>query len=198
MYDALKARNASRFALCHTTRTYTNAAYMEAHKALYIGALARLEMPDSLWPVVACIHLREADLDWNTQLAQGDPLNRVSVHVPRGQGPYTGPDAWSRAAAQALSDEGIQSWGDWTPGGYTTFWERYNGLGYANMGRPSPYVWAGTNQYISGKYVADGEYSSSAIDMQPGCVEVLLWLAENDLTINIHDLSKPAPAPLVA
>jgi lysozyme family protein len=189
MYDTLKALNAKRFANVHTTRFYNNSQYMEEHKANYIGALARLNLPPSLWPVVACIHLREADLDWNTQLAQGDPLDRVSIHVPRGQGPYFGPDAWSRAAARALADEGIQMWGDWTPGGYTTFWERYNGLGYASMGRPSPYVWAGTNQYVSGKYIADGEYSSSAIDSQPGCVEVLLWLAQKDPLINIHDLS---------
>lgn len=196
MYEALKARNAARFATVHTTRDLSGEAKaMLAHKARYQTVEAKSGVP---WPVIAAIHVREADMDFYTQLAQGDPLSRVSIHVPRGQGPYTGPDAWERAAARALADEGGSMWGDWSPGGYTTFLEKYNGLGYANMGRPSPYVWAGTNQYFSGKYVADGVFSSSAVDSQPGCVGLILWMAEFDSSIDIHDLSKSNPAPVVA
>jgi lysozyme family protein len=48
---------------------------------------------------------------------------------------------------------------DWSIGGMLTNLERYNGLGYANKWRrPSPYIWSGTDQYIAGKYVADGVY----------------------------------------
>ena len=142
MYDALKAKNAARFSQVHTTRDFSGEAKaMLAHKVRYQTVEGLAGVP---WPVIAAIHIREADGDFYTQLAQGDPLSRVSIHVPRGQGPYTGPNAWERAAARALHDEGGSMWGDWTPGGYTTFLEKYNGLGYASMGRPSPYVWAGT------------------------------------------------------
>ena len=46
--------------------------------------------------------------------------------------------------------------------------ETYNGLGYHYRGRPSPYVYAGTDQYTRGKYVADGVYSATAVDAQVG------------------------------
>src|SRR4029077_15766876 len=57
---------------------------------------------------------------------------------------------------------------DWTIGPLLTKLEEYNGLGYAARGVPSPYVWSGTDQYRSGKYVRDGIYDPNAVDSQPG------------------------------
>ena len=48
------------------------------------------------------------------------------------------------------------------------FAERYNGLGYYNKKRVSPYVYSGTNVYTGGKYVSDGVYDSNTVDKQPG------------------------------
>src|SRR6185437_13147463 len=77
--------------------------------------------------------------------------------------------------------------------------EQYNGLGYAARGMPSPYLWAGTDQYRSGKYVRDGVYDSHAVDSQPGCAGLLLALSELDPTIGLATApSKPAPAPPAA
>jgi len=187
MYDSLKAKNAKRFSAVKLTKSFsTTVKKMLANKARYQAVEKKTGVP---WPVIAAIHVREADMSFSTQLAQGDPLSRVSSHVPRGQGPYFGADAWERAAARALIETGGSKWGDWTPGGWTTYTEVYNGLGYANKGRPSPYVWAGTNQYSSGKYVSDGQYSSTAVDTQPGTANLIVALAALDPTINTQDLT---------
>lgn len=189
-YEALKARNLKRWQVCRVTRRYPSIINkILANKARYQHVQTLTGVP---WFVVAVIHVRESDMDFNTQLAQGDPLGRVSTHVPRGQGPYLGKDAWERAAVRALLDAGAKTWGDWSPGGMTTFLEKYNGLGNYHMGRPSSYVWAGTNQYTSGKYVADGQYSASFVDPQPGCASLIKQLGV-DLSTPHEGVPKDAP-----
>src|SRR6266850_5889304 len=51
------------------------------------------------WWFIAVVHEREASQKWNTQLGQGDPLNRVSTHVPKGRGPFS---TWEDGAYDAL------------------------------------------------------------------------------------------------
>ena len=51
------------------------------------------------WYMIAALHWRESSGDFRTQLAQGDPLNRVSTHVPRGRGPFKW---WEAGAYDAL------------------------------------------------------------------------------------------------
>lgn len=192
MLDNLKSANLKRFVNVKLTKNYSSIVNkILANKERYVAVQNKTRVP---WPVIAAIHVREASMSFNTQLAQGDPLNQISIHVPKGQGPYFGKDAWERAALIALEDTGGTKWGDWTAGGWTTFLEKYNGLGYANKGRPSPYVWAGTNQYTSGKYIADGEYSSTAVDTQPGCANLILALAKLDPSINVNNLSISKPS----
>lgn len=187
MYETLKAANAKRWAAMKLTKDYSSIAKrILAYKTRYVTVANKTGVP---WPVIGVIHVREADQNFNTQLAQGDPLGRKSIHVPRGQGPYFGADAWERAAVVALTETGGPGWKDWTPGGWTTFLEKYNGLGYANKGRSSPYVWAGTNQYSRGKYVADGQYSSTAVDTQPGCANLVATVAHLDPTVNTSNLA---------
>lgn len=127
------------------------------------------------WWFTAVVHEREASQRWNTQLGQGDPLNRVSTHVPKGRGPF---NTWEDGAYDALVKCApyASKNKDWSPGGALTMLEKYNGLGYANKGRPSPYIWAGTNQYSSGKYVADGVYDPNAVDSQLGCAGLLKFM----------------------
>jgi peptidoglycan hydrolase-like protein with peptidoglycan-binding domain len=69
--------------------------------------------------------------------------------------------------------------------------ETYNGVGYANRGKPSPYLWAGTNQYGSGKFVADGVYDASHVDNQPGCAGLILAMKAVDASIAFSE----APVP---
>jgi lysozyme family protein len=124
------------------------------------------------WPVIAVIHQRESSQSWFGSLAQGDPWNQVSIHVPRGRGPFA---SWEAAAIDALTvcPPHATHWSDWSIGGALTLLEQYNGLGYAGMGRPSPYVWSATDQYHSGKYTADGHYDPNVIDHQTGCAALL-------------------------
>lgn len=127
------------------------------------------------WWFVGVTHYRESNLDMNTQLAQGDPLNKVSTHVPKGRGPFTSfkdgaVDALVNCAPYAARNK------DWSLGNALTMLEKYNGLGYANKGIPSPYIWAGTNQYVSGKYVSDGVFDAQAVDQQLGCAGILKYL----------------------
>jgi lysozyme family protein len=138
-------------------------------KQRYRTVAAKTTVP---WAIIAVIHEREASQSWKANLAQGDPWNKVSIHVPRGRGPFK---AWEEAAIDALTDCAPHAarWSDWSIGGVLTLLEQYNGLGYAARGRPSPYVWASTDQYVKGKYVADGHYDPNAVDHQLGCAALL-------------------------
>ena len=135
------------------------------------------------WPVVAVIHQRESSQSWLASLAQGDPFDKVSIHVPAGRGPFP---SWEAAAEDALMNcaPHLARWEDWSIAGTLTAIEQYNGLGYAALGRPSPYVWSGTDQYLSGKYIADGHYDPHAVDHQTGCAALLNRMTLLDPTIS--------------
>src|SRR5689334_9346136 len=163
---ALKAANEKRWQNAKAIRNFAGLARaLLRAKTRYQAVEAKTGVP---WPVIAVIHERESSQNWGRSLAQGDPWDRVSVHVPAGRGPFT---SWEAAAIDALvrCPPYIARNKDWTIGGTLTRLEEYNGLGYANKEKPSPYVWAGTNQYTSGKYVRDGVYDPNYVDRQPGC-----------------------------
>ncbi len=194
---ALKAANANRWANAKLTRSFTTVAkrlVAPEAKARYQAVSAKTGVP---WAFIAVAHERESSQNWSGSLAQGDPWNRVSVHVPAGRGPFT---SWEDAAVDALvncSPRAARN-ADWTVGGTLTMLEQYNGLGYASRGRPSPYIWSGTDQYVSGKYVADGVYDPSAVDQQLGCAGLLLAMTALDPSIRFEGaiITQPAaPVP---
>jgi lysozyme family protein len=146
------------------------------------------------WSVIAVIHEREAGgpPHWDKQLGQGDPLSRASIHDPKGRGPFfnhpddpPGQDAFYRGALDALTDchPFAAKWQDWSIGGALTLLEEYNGLGYAMMGVPSAYVWSGTDQYKSGKYIRDRVYRKNVVDVQNGCAPILYCMMQIDPSI---------------
>ncbi len=134
---------------------------------------------------------------WDRQLSQGDPLSRRSWHEPAGRGPFLGADAWERGCLDALIDcaPHAAKWKDWSPGGTATIFEEYNGLGYAAMGVPSAYVWSGSNQYVSGKYVADHVYRAGVVDVQEGCMPILARMIAIDDTIHFGMPALVVPVP---
>jgi lysozyme family protein len=149
------------------------------------------------WFVVAVIHEREASQDWAANIAQGDPWNRRSVHEPKGRGPFK---SWDDAADDALLNCSpfAGKWKDWTAGGAMTLLEQYNGLGYAAKGIPSPYCWSGTDQYRSGKYVADHVFDPNVVDKQLGCAGLILAMMALDTSIvmgRVVVVAKPVPVP---
>lgn len=112
--------------------------------------------------------------------------------MPAGRGPFR---SWEEAAIDALVNCAPHAARnkDWSPGGTLTKLEEYNGLGYAARGRPSPYIWAGTDQYKSGKYVRDGVYDPNVVDSQPGCARLQLAMMGLDPTITFTAASITPP-----
>jgi lysozyme family protein len=170
----LAIQNAARWqnAKVHTNRQAefdSVAKRLVAAKARYDEVALRTNVP---WYVIAVIHEREAAQRWDRSIAQGDRWDRKSVHVPAGRGPFK---SWEDAAVDALTNCGPRAahCKDWSAGGALSLLESYNGLGYAHKGVPSPYIWAGTNQYVSGKYVRDGVFDPHVVDVQLGCAGIL-------------------------
>lgn len=150
------------------------------------------------WPIIAVIHEREASQNFLANLAQGDPYDSVSTHVPKGRGPFP---SFKAAAIDALTSCApyAAKWKDWSIGGALTLLEQYNGIGYSRRGLPSPYVWAGTDQYVSGKYVSDGVFDPDAIDRQLGCAGLLKAMMLMDPTISFTGpMPSPQPPPAKA
>jgi lysozyme family protein len=146
------------------------------------------------WAVIAVIHERESSQDWKGSLAQGDPWAKESVHVPAGRGPF---GSWEAAAIDALVNchPYLAKRKDWSLAGVLIGLELYNGLGYATKGVPSPYLWSGTDQYTSGKYVRDGVYDPGAVDKQLGCCALLKSMMALDGSISFGGTPAPVPVP---
>ena len=76
----------------------------------------------------------------------------------------------------AIAANRYDKWNDWSIAGMLVAWERYNGLGYRPHGIHSPYVWACTDLYAKGRYVADGRFDANAESRQCGAVAMLKGL----------------------
>jgi lysozyme family protein len=189
---ALQQANARRWTNARPTRNLAAIArrlISPGAKSRYQAVFAKTGVP---WPAIAVIHERECSQDWTRSIAQGDLWDRVSVHVPAGRGPFK---SWEDAAVDALNDCAPYAGrnNDWSIGALLTKLEEYNGLGYAARGVPSPYVWAGTDQYRSGKYVRDGVYDPDVIDSQAGCAGLLMAMKAFDASI-AFTVAASAPA----
>lgn len=190
--NALTAANKRRWMGAKVTRKFVSAArrlVAPVAREKYQSVSAKTGVP---WPIIAVIHERECSQDWSGSLAQGDPWDKVSIHVPAGRGPFA---SWEDAAVDALVNcpPHAARNTDWSIGSALTKLEEYNGLGYAARGQPSPYVWSGTNQYKSGKYVRDGAYDPDVVDSQLGCAGLLMAMIALDPTIKFADAASEKP-----
>jgi lysozyme family protein len=195
---ALTARNAARWATARIQRPgafQAIARHLVAPdaKVRYQAVAAKTGVP---WAVIAVIHEREASQDFDTHLAQGDPLGKPTVHVPKGEPAFA---TWEEGALDALvnCEPHAARWTDWSIGGALTLLTLYNGLGPENHGIASGYVWAGTDQYTKGKYVRDGIWDPNAIDQQLGCAGLLRTMMALDPSIRFAGAT-PQPAPSTA
>ncbi len=148
-----------------------------SYKPRYEGVEKLTGVP---WWLIAVLHLRESDADFKTYLGNGEPLSRKTRLVPKGRGPFK---TWEDGAVDALRYDGLSSVIDFRIEKALWLAENYNGLGYENRGLPSPYVWGGTNIQKPGKYVADGKWSGSVWDQQPGVAPILWQMAKIDPSI---------------
>jgi lysozyme family protein len=144
------------------------------NRARYERITKSMTMP---WYFLAIIHGLEADFRFDSHLHNGDPLTGRTVRVPAGR-PAGGkpPFTWEESAMDAIAVNRYDKWNDWSIAGMLVAWERYNGLGYRQHGIHSPYVWACTDQYAKGRYVADGRFDANAESRQCGAVAMLKGL----------------------
>jgi lysozyme family protein len=192
---ALKALNIQRWNNAKLTRGpefVAPATKAFANKARYQSIETRTGVS---WLFIAVSHYRESSQDFSKSLAQGDPWNKVSTHVPAGRGPFA---SFEDAAVDALVDCAPHAAEntDWSIGGMLTLLERYNGLSYANAGRSSPYIWSGTDQYKTGKVLVDhgpiediypsGPHKGQpVVDLQLGCAGLIMAIMKLDATVTL-------------
>ena len=191
---SLASDNAARWAVAKLTRSdfVPVAKRLIANKAPYQAAEAKTGVP---WFVIAVIHQREASGSFSAVLHNGEKIigtGKKTTLVPKGRGPF---QTWTEAAIDALKNCAPYAAEnkDWSVGGTLALLERYNGLGYANKGLPSPYIWSGTDQYVKGKYVSDGVFDPDAVDRQLGCAGLILAMSELDLSIAFDGAHIPPP-----
>lgn len=195
--QALVAANNNRWHAATYDKNRMALARKVAHRLCAPDAAAVYKHLETMtgvpWWVIALIHEREASQSWKANIAQGDPWNQVSRHKPAGRGPFR---SFNEAAVDALVNcaPHAAKWKDWSAGGALSLLELYNGEGYENyhhMG--SPYLWAGSNQYRRGKYVADGHFDPDVVDSQLGCAIVLRAMMEIDSSILAQEQDVPMP-----
>jgi lysozyme family protein len=196
MSAALAAENVARWKRARITRdseVVNTAQKLLANKERYRAVQAKTGVP---WWVVAVIHSRESSGNFLGILHNGERIigtGKLTTLVPAGRGPFA---TWEAAAVDALTNAGPRAASntDWSLSGMLLLLERYNGLGYFNRGLPSPYIWAGTDQYTAGKFVADGKFDMNHIDQQIGCAPLLMMLEQLDPSI-VFEGGNPAKQP---
>jgi len=138
------------------------------------------------WYWIGCIHYRESTLNFKTHLHNGDSLKKRTVNEPSGR-PLSEPTtlggyAWDISAKDALKLKKLDKWTDWSIEGALYQAERYNGFGYRlYRSNNSPYLWSGTNNWKSGKYLGDGKYSSTATKDQLGIAPLLFEMRSRNI-----------------
>lgn len=116
------------------------------------------------------INERESSTNFNTYFGNGDPLHRVTRHVPAGRGPFK---TWADGCLDALHQMGLVGLPNWTLDFYCYQSERYNGFGYEEFhDEISPYVVGGTSLQTRGKYTADGHFDPYTMDTQLGTLAI--------------------------
>lgn len=197
---ALRAANIARWSKAKLTRGpefVKPAQKAVANKQSYLAIQRRTGVH---WVFVAVTHYRESSQDFTKNLGQGDPWNKVSVHVPAGRGPFASfEDAAVDALVNCAPKAALNK--DWSIGAMLTLLERYNGLAYANAGRPSPYIWSGTDQYTIGKVIVDHGPIEPVVDKQLGCAGLILAMMKIDPSISFGGvIAAPIPdaPPVVA
>jgi lysozyme family protein len=128
----------------------------------------KLKVP---WQVIACLHAMEASFDPTRQILNGEKWSRKTTLVPKGKGPWSTfetscIDAFRESHWKGVDFTNIES--------LLQSVEKYNGIGYIFRCKASPYIWSFSNHGLgTGKYIADGKYSSTAVSKQAGFACIL-------------------------
>jgi lysozyme family protein len=148
------------------------------HREAYQAVGQRVNAP---WFFIGAIHNMESSLNFQTHLHNGDPLTGRTRQVPAGR-PAAGepPFDWDVSATDALQLRRIDRVTDWSLDRLLYELEGYNGWGYRRHHQhvKSPYLWCFSNHYRTGKYIADGTWSDTAVSKQCGAAIVIKRLEQ--------------------
>lgn len=140
------------------------------------------------WYFIGLLHMRESNFNFETHLHNGDPLNvngkfKRTTRVPAKR-PVAGPKngvtyTFEESAIDALTYE-FGHVKEWSIEQIAFFQEKYNGFGPRMRGYPSGYLWSGSNQYTTGKFIFDGPkgWRPNVVDQQLGAMVVLKCLLD--------------------
>lgn len=131
--------------------------------------------------VVGILHCMEGNCNFKKGLHNGEPWNKETTLVPKGVGPFS---SWEKSAVDALlmKKNNFPKDNKWDINSVGNFFERYNGMGYANKNKNSPYLWSMSNHGVGvGKYTSDGNYNENAVSNQCGSMVILSFIGEEYL-----------------
>lgn len=121
------------------------------------------------WYFPALLHYREdSSLSQRVYLGNGERIigsGELTKLVPKHRGPFAN---FQQGAVDAFKVVGLDRVTDFSLGGTLFAASRWNGLWYLAHHVVSPYLFAGTTAYHSGKFVADGKFDPNAVDKQIG------------------------------
>jgi lysozyme family protein len=181
----------SSMVVTRVQETNATAAQLLKYKPRYLNVASATGVPILL---LAALHNRESDANFNTYLGNGEPLSRVTRLVPKGRGPFS---SWEAGAKDGLHVDLLDQVSDWSWPKALYYGELWNGFGPRDYhGINTGYLWAGTNHYTCGKYVADGKWDGAYVDTQLGIVPVMKRMAALDPSLDLAADSAPAaPRP---
>jgi lysozyme family protein len=136
-------------------------------------------------PLIFGFHMRESDNNFHCHLHEGSSLLHRTRDEPKGRPLHPEPPYLFEVSAEdALYGYEHLEKHDWQHLESALQWAiSYNGMGYDKRGLPSPYMWAGTNIYRSGKYVSDGRFDGHAVDKQLGLAAVMLRMKDHGIAM---------------
>lgn len=152
--------------------------------------------------LIAILHDRESNADFDTYLGNGQPLSKKTTIIPKGRGPFRN---FEEGAIDALNINGLASIKSWPLEMIIFKAEGFNGFGYRNGPQTngikyppmrSPYLWGGTNHQERGKYTRDRYFDPGVMDKQLGAVGILYTLMNMDLSL--YRKLEGAPEPVAA
>jgi lysozyme family protein len=166
-----------------------DAQFAVTHKLFYTEIEDATGVP---WEMIAVIHRREGNANFSTYLGNGQPLIEKTTIVPIGRGPFLGSEAFIDGGIDAVKVEGWGSILDWRVEKQLYYCLLFNGVGSEAWGHPSSYIWGGTNIQQPGKWIRDHVWSSTVMDIQPGCAPLLASIAKLDSSVTFTREETPS------
>jgi lysozyme family protein len=195
----------------NTPESYNDAFWSASLRPEWIGQLdvsltriiegrARLERvaqaAHTPWYVIGVLWFLETAGSFTRHLHNGDSLTGPTTHAPAGRGwpPPAGTDAWEYSATDAIVFYHLNNLDGMQIGEILRRLEQANGGGYQRLGIFSPYLWAGTDLYEKGKYVADGKFNPDVASKQPGAAALLRRLQDRKI-IDLRNVPTASAQP---